>query len=95
MLTTEKYNTAAAIAGTDDNSSAVVIEYITMPHTIRSSVTEQVLQRIQASGLSLEEYIAQNRKDLKAFAEKNTMSLTTLTAFLLDCQEENGTGRSV
>ena len=35
MLTVEKYNKAAAIAATEDNSSAVVAEYITMPASLR------------------------------------------------------------
>ena len=89
MLTTDKYKTAAAIAGTDDNSSAVVAEYITMPKSIRTAVTDQVRADMQAAGLTMEEYVAQNRKALRAMAEKNTMSLTTLVAFLMDRQEED------
>ena len=92
MLTVEKYNKAAAIAATEDNSSAVVAEYITMPASLRRAVTDQVRQEMQEAGFSpeaLETYVDQNRRSLKALAEKNTMSLTSLTAFLLDRLEED------
>ncbi len=88
MLTNEKYDIASSIAKTCDKTPAVIIEYITMPKHLRESVSHQVFEQVQASGLSLADYVAQNRASLTALATRNTMSLTVLVAFVLDLYEE-------
>lgn len=90
MLTNEKFDTASAIAKTGDKSPAVIIEYITMPKDLRASVSRQVYDAVQASGLTLRDYVDRNRDALTTLAARSTMTLTVLVAFVLDIYEEQG-----
>jgi hypothetical protein len=92
MLTNEKYDTARAMAANDDKAPAVIIEYITMPKDLRHEISHQVYDDLVASGLPLEDYVKAHHDALSDLADRNTMQLTTLIAFVLDIVEEQEDG---
>jgi hypothetical protein len=92
MLTNEKYDTAHAMAANDDKAPPVIIEYITMPKDLRHQVSHQVYDDFVASGLPLEDYVKAHHDDLAELADRSTMQLTTLIAFVLDIVEEQAAG---